>query len=32
MRADMVQLEPMMMVVADMVRDNVGTWLCSIAM
>ena len=32
MRADMVQLEPMMMVVADMVPDNVGTWLCSIAM
>ncbi len=27
MRADMVHLEPMMMVVADMVPDNVGIWL-----
>lgn len=27
MRMDMVHLEPMMMVVADMVPDNVGTWL-----
>ena len=27
MRTDMVHLEPMMMVVADMVPDNVGTWL-----
>jgi FtsP/CotA-like multicopper oxidase with cupredoxin domain len=27
MRADMVHLEPMMMVVADMIPDNVGTWL-----
>jgi FtsP/CotA-like multicopper oxidase with cupredoxin domain len=27
MRADMVHLEPMMMMVADMVPDNVGTWL-----
>ena len=27
MRTDMVHLEPMMMVQADMVPDNVGTWL-----
>jgi FtsP/CotA-like multicopper oxidase with cupredoxin domain len=27
MRSDMVHLEPMMMEVADMVPDNVGTWL-----
>lgn len=27
MRTDMVHLEPMMMVVADMIPDNVGTWL-----
>jgi len=27
MRMDMVHLEPMMMVVADMIPDNVGTWL-----
>lgn len=27
MRTDMVHLEPMMMVVADMVPDNVGVWL-----
>jgi FtsP/CotA-like multicopper oxidase with cupredoxin domain len=27
MRTDMVQLEPMMMVTADMVPDNIGTWL-----
>lgn len=27
MRTDMVHLEPMMAVVADMVPDNVGTWL-----
>jgi manganese oxidase len=27
MRTDMVRLEPMMMVVADMVPDSVGTWL-----
>jgi FtsP/CotA-like multicopper oxidase with cupredoxin domain len=27
MRTDMVHLEPMMMVVADMVPDSVGTWL-----
>jgi len=27
MRTDMVHLEPMMMVVADMVPDNIGTWL-----
>jgi len=27
MRADMVHLEPMMMVTADMVPDSVGTWL-----
>jgi FtsP/CotA-like multicopper oxidase with cupredoxin domain len=27
MRTDMVHLEPMMMIQADMVPDNVGTWL-----
>jgi hypothetical protein len=27
MRTDMVHLEPMMMVVADMIPDNPGTWL-----
>jgi manganese oxidase len=27
MRTDMVHLEPMMMVVADMIPDNMGTWL-----
>lgn len=27
MRMDMVHLEPMMMVVADMIPDSVGTWL-----
>lgn len=27
MRSDMVHIEPMMMVVADMIPDNVGTWL-----
>jgi len=27
MRTDMVHLEPMMMVQADMIPDNVGTWL-----
>jgi FtsP/CotA-like multicopper oxidase with cupredoxin domain len=27
MRTDMVHLEPMMMVVADMVPDSIGTWL-----
>jgi FtsP/CotA-like multicopper oxidase with cupredoxin domain len=27
MRTDMVHLEPMMMVTADMVPDNIGTWL-----
>jgi hypothetical protein len=27
MRTDMVHLEPMMMVVADMIPDNLGTWL-----
>jgi FtsP/CotA-like multicopper oxidase with cupredoxin domain len=27
MRMDMVHLEPMMMVVADMIPNNVGTWL-----
>ena len=27
MRTDMVHLEPMMMVTADMIPDNVGTWL-----
>jgi manganese oxidase len=27
MRTDMVHLEPMMMVIADMVPDNVGVWL-----
>ena len=26
MRAEMVQVEPMMMGVADLVPDNVGTW------
>jgi FtsP/CotA-like multicopper oxidase with cupredoxin domain len=27
MRTDMVHLEPMMMVIADMVPDSIGTWL-----
>lgn len=27
MRMDMVHLEPMMMVTADMIPDNIGTWL-----
>jgi FtsP/CotA-like multicopper oxidase with cupredoxin domain len=27
MRTDMVHLEPMMMMVADMIPDNIGTWL-----
>jgi manganese oxidase len=27
MRTDMVHLEPMMMVTADMIPDNIGTWL-----
>ena len=27
MRMDMIHLEPMMMVTADMIPDNVGTWL-----